>query len=260
MENLYPLFERNRILKKELLWSLRDYSFGHLQEEYRNYADGILRGCQVRVDGRELAVSSGMVKHRGFLYLISGEMRIGYKPTEQMEVLKLRLEEDRRSEDYILYRITLFLDRHREKKEGELEVCRFKLRHGSVLRDRYKDFQDMATEFDTIQVVEADFAGPEGRSLPVAVTDYFARLVLTENSSRPEDISFAYLCLNRDTPVRREILEHYVASRSGHGRDRERKRSRRELFEGLVRILEDIRGSRSIRVEGTAGKRQILVD
>lgn len=34
MQNLYPLFERNRILKKELLWSLRDYAFGQLRLEY----------------------------------------------------------------------------------------------------------------------------------------------------------------------------------------------------------------------------------
>ena len=26
MQNLYPLFERNRVLKKELLWALRDCS------------------------------------------------------------------------------------------------------------------------------------------------------------------------------------------------------------------------------------------
>ena len=40
MQNLYPLFERNRVLKKELLWALRDYSFGQLQLKYADYGDG----------------------------------------------------------------------------------------------------------------------------------------------------------------------------------------------------------------------------
>ena len=47
MQNLYPLFERNRILKKELLWSLRDYSFSQIQLEYQEYGQGIIQGCLV---------------------------------------------------------------------------------------------------------------------------------------------------------------------------------------------------------------------
>ncbi len=49
MQNLYPLFEQNRILKKELLWSLRDYSFSHIQLEYQEYGQGIIQGCGIRV-------------------------------------------------------------------------------------------------------------------------------------------------------------------------------------------------------------------
>ena len=52
MQNLYPLFERNRILKKELMWSLRDYSFTHIQLEYQAYADGMIKGCDLEVGTR----------------------------------------------------------------------------------------------------------------------------------------------------------------------------------------------------------------
>ena len=31
MEHIYPAFERGRIMKKELLWALRDYSYAALQ-------------------------------------------------------------------------------------------------------------------------------------------------------------------------------------------------------------------------------------
>lgn len=56
MQNLYPLFEQNRILKKELLWSLRDYSFAHVQLEYQEYGQGILRGCEIQVRDGKLVV------------------------------------------------------------------------------------------------------------------------------------------------------------------------------------------------------------
>ena len=61
MQNLYPLFERNRILKKELMWSLRDYSFTHIQLEYQAYADGMIKGCDLEVRGNELVVGKGIV-------------------------------------------------------------------------------------------------------------------------------------------------------------------------------------------------------
>ncbi|MDE6516458.1 MAG: hypothetical protein K2L18_01215 [Acetatifactor sp.] len=35
-------------MKKELLWALRDYSFAQARLDYEEYADGMLRGCEVR--------------------------------------------------------------------------------------------------------------------------------------------------------------------------------------------------------------------
>lgn len=51
MEHIYPAFERGRIMKKELLWALRDYSYAALQIKYRDHADGIITGCGVRPEG-----------------------------------------------------------------------------------------------------------------------------------------------------------------------------------------------------------------
>ncbi len=274
MQNLYPLFERNRILKKELLWSLRDYSFAHMQLEYQSYGDGILDGCMPMVRGQELVMGKGFLKHGGFIYLVTEEMAVPYEPSGQLEILKLKAEEDRRSEDFISYRLSLFLDRNVEKGEDELEICRFKLRPGSQLRDRYKDFDDMATEFDTVDVTRADWGGPGGKTLPAAVTDYFARSVLEESGSRPEDISFAYLCLNQTGAVAVRVLEHYVGSRlagmgaprgqwdmgAGDGGRAEREGRNRRLFDGLVRILDEIRGNRRRGKDRIGDRRKILVE
>ena len=34
-EHIYPAFERGRIMKKELLWALRDYSYTAMQNQYQ---------------------------------------------------------------------------------------------------------------------------------------------------------------------------------------------------------------------------------
>lgn len=270
MQNIYPLFERNRILKKEHLWSLRDYSFAHVQMEYRSFEDGILDGCEPAVRGEELVIGEGMVKHGGFIYLVTEEMTVPYEPTGELTVLKLRMGEDRQPGDFIRYRLEPFLDGNAEKKEDELELCRFKLRHGSRLRDCYKDFDDMVTEYDTVDVTEAEWGGPGGRTLPPAVTGYFARLVLEENGSSPEDISFAYLCLSLQRAVPKRVLEHYIRNRlagmgvvwSGtetEGGAADARRNRR-LFDGLARILDGIRGNRVRGQERKGDRHRIWID
>ena len=46
-KNIYPLFERKRLLKKEMLENLRDYPRNIFQILYQSYSDGILSGCNI---------------------------------------------------------------------------------------------------------------------------------------------------------------------------------------------------------------------
>lgn len=261
MENLYPLFERNRILKKEMLWSLRDYSFTHMQLEYKEYTDGMIKGCELKVKDGELAVGSGIVKHKGFIYLLTEEMRIPYEHNERLEVLKMKMKVDSRSEDAVRYQLHLFLDEETEKKEDEIEVCRFHLRKGAELRDSYEDFSDMMTAYDTLNVVDADWGGLEAKTLSPRVTGYFAEQILTESGSRPEDINFAYLCLSQSGTVSRKILEHYISQRLGRVSSRDcGKEGQQELYQGLLEILEKIHnGGQTDAGEREEKRRRILV-
>ena len=62
MEYIYPTFERGRIMKKESLWALRDYSYTALELQYQEYADGIINGCKIGVEGNDLCVGAGLIK------------------------------------------------------------------------------------------------------------------------------------------------------------------------------------------------------
>ena len=50
MEHIYPAFEHGRIMKKELLWALRDYAYSALQLQYADYPDGIISGCGIHIE------------------------------------------------------------------------------------------------------------------------------------------------------------------------------------------------------------------
>ncbi len=260
MENLYPLFERNRILKKELMWALRDYAFADIQLQYQEFADGIIKGCEVKVRGQELAVSKGIVKYGGFVYLITEEMSVPYGPKEGLQVLKMKLEEDRRSGDFIAYRAVLFLDGNPIKQKGELEVCRFKLQHGSRLREDYKNFEDMATEFDTVNLLEADFSSITGKSFSPRVTRYFAEEALKSEFCQGEDISFAYLCLSQPGAVSRRVVWDYVKRRAGADEEEKRTLGNREVFDGMVLALLKMQTGRAESVGRGGIRRKVLVE
>lgn len=256
MQNLYPLFERNRVLKKELLWALRDYSFGQLQLEYADYGDGVLQGCGVQTEEKELVIRPGLLRYQGFVCVMETEERLEYAVTEQPVSLKLRFETDRRSLDYVLYRMTPVLDEDTVCREHELELCRFRLQAGARLRDTHTCFEDMDTEYNTLQYLHAAWGCPGGRSMAPVMTRQFAEELLEAPACGTEDMVFAWLCLDRRGAMPKEILTDYVGRKS---RRQMRDASNQELFREMCRILAGMQHGEGRRQE-RVGRRQILVE
>lgn len=258
MQNIYPLFERNRILKKELLWSLRDYSFAHMQLEYQEYSQGILQGCGIRVQGDELAVGPGIIKYGQFICLLMEEEHIPYKPAGQTQFVKLKLETDRKSADYIAYRAELSIELDGVQDEREFELCRFNLRSGADLRDQYKDFSDMETEYDTINLLHASWSGLGGASLVPSVTRYFSEIILENENSQPEDRSFAYLCLSQSKAVPPKILAAYIRHRTGG--ETNPAMDNLNIYNSMCSIIDNIRQGGERSIKGRKERHRILVD
>jgi len=258
MQNLYPLFERNRILKKELLWSLRDYSFAHIQLEYQEYGEGIIEGCDVRVEEGQLVVKPGIIKFGDFICLLTEEERAEYEPSEQLVVLKMRIKRDCSSPDHILYQMELIPDRDPILRENEFEVCRYKLQKGARLRSWHTDFEDMDTEFDTLNYIYASWGGLQGKAMPPVITRRFAEEILKAGNCLPEDILFAYFCLNQSGALPERILTDYV-ERKNH-KDLAGIGSNYELFSEMCLALRNIKQNGTEERRNQTGRRKIIVD
>ena len=59
MEIRVPVFAGRRILKKESLWDIRDYTYAGWQLYYAEYTDGLLKGCDIRAEDCLLYTSPG---------------------------------------------------------------------------------------------------------------------------------------------------------------------------------------------------------
>lgn len=257
MQNLYPLFERNRILKKELLSAMRDYSFGHACMEYREYGEGILQGCDVRIEEKKIVVSPGMIKWEDQIFLMMQEESVGYAPSDRIVVIKLHLQKEQTA-DFVICRMELEPDHDMGPAGAEFELCRYRLQEGARLRTDYQDFEDMGTQYDTVNHIHAAWGCLRGNSLSPAITRRFAQEILKAESRMPEDTAFAYFCLTQPGAVPKEILLDYVGRRNGYKLLSDA--GNEVIFEEMCRALEKVRcGMNEERRERT-GRRQIIVD
>lgn len=258
MQGSYPLFKENRILKKEALSAIRDYSYDQMRLSYQDYGSGILSGCQISVEGNELAVSPGILKYQDRILLLSETERIPYTATDCVQYFKAQIEVNHSSPEFITCQVTFFLDPAEKCAENQIELCRFHLRKGALLREQYKDFFDLETEYDTINLIYATWGGRGGRTISPVITDLFAKEILQAPGKRAEDVSFAYTCLNQPTAAARFMLSHYVNDcKTGTGKQKE---TNVEFYKGLCAVLKAAQSGTLQKEPPKRERRKILID
>ncbi len=257
MQSKYPLFKQNRILKKEALTAIRDYSYEYGRLTYQDYDDGILSGCDISVEGDTLKISPGILKYQDKILLLAETERIVYTATDCMQYLKAKIEAETSSPEFITYQVVFSLSTQMECAENELEFCRFHLRQGAELRYQYKDFFDLDTEYDTIHLISAAWSGKGGKTLAPFITKFFSEEILKAPGKRAEDIIFAYGSLNRSTAEAPAVLTHYVndwAQTTGKWKTKD------EIYKGLCAILRAAQAGQPHKELPRQERRKILID
>lgn len=213
MEIRVPVFAGRRILKKESLWDIRDYTYAGWQLYYAEYTDGLLKGCDIRAEDGRLVIGKGMLKFHDFIYLLMEEERVDYQPKNRWQVLKAEFSEDETNLDYKAYRVRFFLDEEMELGENQIEMCRFYLREGSVLRDSYKNFADMSTEYDTVNLICATVAGIGEKTLHPVVVKQFGEEIWNMEEKDQFDFGFCNLVWNTQGRVERKVIAAYLSNK-----------------------------------------------
>ena len=213
-----PIFERGRVLKRESWESIRDYPIDALNIQYEGYTNGIIRGLKISVDSSErlINIGRGLVKFNEKIYPINEVQKIGYESSGVWEILKLKFAD-------------VLLD-----KDFEIEVCRFKLKKGFALRDTYKDFEDMKTEYDTINLINADWSGYERATFSESVLKVFAKEYLKIKEVDSIDRTFCYMAFNTREALDIEIIEDYISYKLGK---KVKSNDRSLIFNNLLEIM-----------------------
>lgn len=252
-----PYFGKGSILKKEMLENLRDYPRDFFHTYFRDYSDGIVAGTDLQVGIEQITVKKGIIKFGERLFMLEEEIQVPYYNTNREMVIKVRFSEETSDRDFVYQNAGLLLDDNTQIAPNEMELGRFKLREGAVLRSEYTDFFDFATEYNTINIINAMHAAPGQSTMNPMVLRYFAKIILQGPSDNYYDISFAMQCLNQAS-INRELIVHYVANRLGI---EVKVYTNMELYKYLTLIVKEIGSGIKRRLElKQKGPARIIVD
>ena len=252
----YPLLEKLHVLRTEALCAMRDRAFDSLPLYYRDYSDGIVSGCALVTEQDTIAVQPGIIRHEGFMYFIGEAMSLPYRPTEEYLLLKLKFGMPEESENFIYRSVDMELSPDMNLKTDEMELCRFKLKAGAVLRTKYVDYFDRITEFDTVDYVSCPYAAIGHSTLHPDILYNFAKEALPYKLSGMDE-SFCLRALER-LPIAYDAVCFYVARRL---QTEAQSWDNLELYRALGQILRDIQGSgeRELR-QARRNRREVFVD
>jgi hypothetical protein len=260
-EAFYPRFERGRVLKIEMLESLRDFPRDILTLTYQKNAKGILTGCELSVEEAQLIIHPGVLYKTGVFYILKNPYRVDYHNNGRLTALKVKCITNQQEKDFIRHHSEIYLDDQMECSEDEIELCRFKLKEGSRLRNEYVDFRDLNTEYDTINRIYAPYVAGEETTLWPQIVKTFAKEALKARPQDPIDVQFALMSLQASQPIKKEVLLHYLEwKEQGIQPLSSLALTNHKIYEALVQILHEIesKGSSHRRKNGFA--KGILID
>jgi hypothetical protein len=225
-------------LRKEILESMRDLAAHEQAARYSGHSAGILAGCGLFESDMNIGVSEGLVKFGGRVYTLSGRDSVPYMPVDAWTVLKIRFGGEERTRDFSLYSGRLVLDENTDILPNEMELGRFKLKHGSRLRTQYEDFQDIETEYDTVNLINVPYAAVGEPTISPLILTHFAREAYPL-ARETLDIAFCGAILSNGGAMSRESISQYLWRRLGMGTG---QFSNKEMHRHLSAILNELGG------------------
>ena len=251
-----PRFDAGVILKAEKMNELVEHAFNLPDLVYRGYTKGIISGLDITIDGDFIVISKGLFLYEEEVYTLNKDIRISYHPTNNWNYLKICKKESMKKIDGIQTHFVVISD-DLLTKESELELCRFKLQEGAKLRYIYDDFEDMNTEFDTVNLIYSPYSSKEMAGLHPKILKNFAKEMLDLRPQNPLDTFFCMQVLGLNTTMNIEEIIRYIEIKKEENLG---KVTNYTIYHHLLDILKKEKAnSKGVKKKATP-QRKILID
>ncbi len=251
-----PLFSKGNLLSQEMLEAMRDYEIQFAQNIYAGYSDGIVTGLNIYVEQGTVYIGQGIVKYQNRLFFISNKTQVYINPVNEWQVLKLVFSDVERTRTFEKQEMTIEVTGNLQKERNKIEICRVRLQDGARLRSEYRNLEDMRTEYDTINVLDAQWAAHEKSSINPQILMEFAKEAGKVKLENPQDIVFLQQILNNNgQALSRDLIQFYLDNRV---EKKAEDYTNLEIYQGLCRVLKQIRNGVEQRTEMRRPRRMIV--
>ncbi|WP_367565193.1 hypothetical protein [Lacrimispora sp.] len=253
---VYPQFQFKSLLRGEMLEQLRDYPKYYLQLSFSGFAEGVVSGCELSWDNGKLTVGPGMVYRGGHLYFMKEPYSLECEPDNRRRYLKLQFLTEMKELRQVSGNTRIVLAYEAPDPACEMELCRFCLQEGARLRDKHENFEDFSTEFDTINLIYAPYAGGGMSTLNPMILRKYARETFQNKTKDPYDVSFSMNVLANKGVIEAEcILEYLRVKLEGEVRDQ----SIYGMYRGLLKVLREQEQGGGRQDKEYQGRRSVML-
>lgn len=252
-----PIFQRGGLLTQEMLDVMKQYMTGIAVCSYEGYSDGILSGMQIKVSEGIITIGRGLIKYGDALLVMQECVTVPIPEHNELQLVKLCIHDKEIGAEFETIEMDIVVDNRIEKKRNEIEICRMHLQHGARLRSDYESFQDMNTTYDTIQVIDADWAAYKRAGIHPQVLEQFAKEAGKIQRKEAADICFLQQIFGTGGySCPRDLIEFYLSEKLGKKQD---EYTNQELYQGLCNVLQQLKTGDRVR-ERPKGTRRMIVD
>ena len=176
---------------------------------------------------------------------------------ENKYILKLRLISDIEDKKYYIRRGEFILTEKEKILDNEIEITRFITRTGAELRNDYKDFKDLRRDFNLLEIINVKYSSKnEKGTLHPEILKLWGLEASKKENLDIFDINFYSNCLQGKI-VEREVITAYINRKLGNiGEDY----TNEELYENLLRILENLGEERTIKEKKRIIPKKITIE
>ena len=256
--NNKPVFAGGVVLKAKMLDNISKYARDMFDILYDRYTDGILSGVRVCIEDRAtIRVTKGIIKFKGELYHMDNDTCINVYPNRETQYLRVRFLEKEMKIDEEKLETFFVLDTEETKDDNEIEICRFILNEGAILRNDYTDLRDYATIHNTVNTLETKYSAIDKPTFNPGFLLEFGRTMRGYNLTNVEDVVFITECIKEEN-IKRELIESYISKRLG---EQNRSYTNQEIYRKLIEISEVAkRGESGNGMQGRMPVRRMIVD
>ncbi|MBL1229841.1 hypothetical protein IW492_11420 [Enterococcus sp. BWB1-3] len=253
----YPIFQKGRILKIEMLEAMRELPLSFMKGSFSGYENGILHGFDCLIDEGKLMIQPGLLKVNEQILILDKEVEIPYSASDNQLILKIASPKATENQDMFLQEAVIELTDQKQLGKNEWELMRFKLKPGAYLRKEYQGFDDLITEYNTVNPIYQTISLYGQKAISPPMMQLFCDYLQEFNSQHPLDQNFCLQILQSHGIVGEKALYYYLYQRLQQEID---VSDAQHVHAQLNSILIEVKNNRYRKAVEVRKNRKLIVD